>query len=248
MKNIEWLDKFVSQQTEQTNKMKKTASQKKKVVADLSKYDMIVIPKEKLQNVKNGSKVKYNQMLWKVVNASYKDARGTGVVLSKIAGISTKPLTSPEERAYTDPGNVYDYNVRETSEVPDFESAANATAEQIARENAVDHSTTPAARLQNPVLMDNPVPAPVVEPSVPSEPVAEDPNAIPEGEPVVEPTVEDEPVEVEDDFSFDGVDDEPVEVEEESVENVTPGEDKKDEVKASVHKNRIIAAMLSAKK
>ena len=258
MRNIEWLDKFVSEQTEKKQSMKKTASQKNKVTGSLDKYDMIILSKDMLPNAVNGNKVKYNNLLWKVVNASYKDAVSNGVVLQKVAGISTKPLTSPEERAYTDPGNVYDYNVRETSEVPDFEAAANATAEQIARENAVDHSTTPEAKYQNPVLMDNAVPA--VEPVVVDETVVETEPVI-ENEVVVQEDNAEVPNVVEEEFTLDDVDAEPVEIEdsvedktdepvvvEDEIVNTDEDDEKKDEVKASTtHKNRIIAAMLASK-
>lgn len=255
MKKMEWLDKFAEEQKK--NAIKKVTASNKRTLAKLDGYDMIILSKNMLPNAVNGNTVKYRNKKWKVVNASYKDAMGSGVVLA-----------SAEQRAYTDPGNVYDYNVRETTEIPDFEAAAQATAEQIAREDAVDHCTTPDARYVNPVLvgnvvadelrskMEEPIPAvtepPVEEPALVDDSVTED---VVETENTDEP-VADEPAVETDDFSFDDVVDAPLEDEpsdgepsdEEKHEEETTAEDEGEDIfekKANKKQNRVIAKMLS---
>lgn len=257
MKKMEWLDKFAEEQKK--NAIKKVTASNKRTLAKLDGYDMIILSKNMLPNAVNGNTVKYRNKKWKVVNASYKDAIGSGVVLA-----------SAEQRAYTDPGNVYDYNVRETTEIPDFEAAAQETAEQIAREDAVDHCTTPDARYVNPVLignvvadelrskMEEPIPAvtepPVEEPALVDDSVTED---VVETENFDEP-VADEPAVETDDFSFDDVVDAPLEDEPSEEEDTTDEDEKKPEEKtaedenedvfekkASKKQNRVIAKMLS---
>lgn len=257
MKKMEWLDKFAEEQKK--NAIKKVAASKKRSLANLDGYDMIILSKNMLPNAVNGNTVKYRNKKWKVVNASYKDAIGSGVVLA-----------SAEQRAYTDPGNVYDYNVRETTEIPDFEAAAQATAEQIAREDSVDHCTTPDARYVNPVLignvvadelrskMEEPIPAvtepPVEEPALVDDSVTED---VVETENFDEP-VADEPAVETDDFSFDDVVDAPLDDEPSEEEDTTDEDEKKPEEKtaedenedvfenkANKKQNRVIAKMLS---
>ena len=257
MKKMEWLDKFAEEQKK--NVTKKVTASNKRTLAKLDGYDMIILSKNMLPNAVNGNTVKYRNKKWKVVNASYKDAMGSGVV-----------LTSAEQRAYTDPGNVYDYNVRETTEIPDFEAAAQATAEQIAREDAVDHCTTPDARYVNPVLignvvadelrskMEEPIPAvtepPVEEPALVDDSVTED---VVETENFDEPVADESAVET-DDFSFDDVVDAPLEDEPSDEEDTTDEDEKKPEEKtaedkgedvfekkASKKQNRVIAKMLS---
>ena len=258
MKKMEWLDKFAEEQKK--NAIKKVTASNKRTLEKLDGYDMIILSKNMLPNAVNGNTVKYRNKKWKVVNASYKDAMGSGVVLA-----------SAEQRAYTDPGNVYDYNVRETTEIPDFEAAAQATAEQIAREDAVDHCTTPDARYVNPVLignvvadelrskMEEPIPAvtehPVEEPALVDDSVTED---VVETENADEPVV-DEPAVETDDFSFDDVVDAPLEDEPSEEEDTTDEDEKKHEEetkaedegedvfekKANKKQNRVIAKMLS---
>lgn len=268
MKKISWLENFAESRKKAVEKKKAVKASKKSI----ANADMIILSKSMLPKAVEGNTVKYKNIKWKVVNASYKDAKGSGVVLKKIAGIDTKPLTSPETRARKDPGDVYDYNVRETSEIPDFEEAARNTEEQIAKEDAVDHDTTPAARYQNDVLKDAPTieapisdeEVPVVEEEAPAEedvPVVEDEatEEAPAEEPVAEeaPVAEDAPAEEtaeevaeeapaeeeKDDFTFDDVDEKPFD--EEAPAEEDEDTDKKEDKKASVkHQNRILAAML----
>jgi len=258
MKKISWLENFAESRKKAVEKKKAVKASKKSI----ANADMIILSKSMLPKAVEGNTVKYKNIKWKVVNASYKDAKGSGVVLKKIAGIDTKPLTSPETRARKDPGDVYDYNVRETSEIPDFEEAARNTEEQIAKEDAVDHDTTPAARYQNDVLKDAPTieapisdeEVPVVEDEAPAEETAEE---VAEEAPAEEekddftfddvdekPFDEEAPAEEEkDDFTFDDVDEKPFD--EEAPAEEDEDTDKKEDKKASVkHQNRILAAML----
>jgi type IV secretory pathway VirB10-like protein len=148
--------------------------------------------------------------------------------MEKIAGIDTKKVTDPAERAMTDPGDVYDYNVRETSEIPDFQQAEAETSQEIAKEDAVDHCTTPDARYQNPALMDNSAEevteevTPVTEETVEVDeeaPVVVEDEAVEEA-PVVEETEAEAP---EDEVAEDNV--EEADDVAEDVEDETPEED-----------------------
>lgn len=206
-KKQSWLDSFVESRKAKIDSQKNvkgknvTASVKKVTVASVDKADIAIIDKSMLPKAVEGNTVRYKNFKWKVVDASYKDntKKGLGVVMEKIAGIDTKKLTDPAERAMTDPGNVYDYNVRETSEIPDFQQAEAQTSEEIAREDSVDHCTTPEARYQNPVLegegaSDN-VEAPVDAPVAPADSAVEEAPV----DESVEAPVEEETVEVSDD-------------------------------------------------
>jgi len=156
-RNIPWLDKYAEQlkKQEAEKKMTKTASSNKKnktiTASEIKLAKKVILKKESLPKAVNGNTVKYNGFMWKVVNASYKDAKGAGVLLQKIAEISKKKVTDPEERAYTDPGDVYDYEVRDSYEVPEMQETATATETRISQENALDR-TTPAGRATNPYV------------------------------------------------------------------------------------------------
>ena len=89
MKKIDWLDKFA-----ETQKAKQTSSMRKqKRVATASKHsgktsianaELIVLDKAgKLLNAKEGQTVKYKNIKWRIINASYKDGKGTGVMLER---------------------------------------------------------------------------------------------------------------------------------------------------------------------
>jgi len=276
MKNIKWLQEFAEKQNAKKQAKKATAS-KKPVQLNEDEFEdgmMIIVNNKKLANAAIGSKVRYKNNLWTLVKSNYHDSKGYGSILKRIGAIDTKPLTSPEQRAFTDPGNVYDYNVRETSEVPEMRETADQTAQEIARENAVDHCTTPNARTIESPLVSTPSAepvAPVVEEAPADEAVVEEEAPVAEEAPaeeVVEETVEEEapteevaeePTEEEapaeeDNFTFDDVDAEPVEApaeevaEEEAPAEETEEEDEEKKAVTAMAKNRIIAAMLKGKK
>ena len=241
---MSWLKEFAeSRKASKQAAQKKAVASKKAIELNEEEFEdgmMMIVNNAKLSTAAVGSKIRYKGNIWSLVKADYADAKGRGFVLKRVAAIDTKPVTAPAERACTDPGNVYDYDVRATEQAK-FEGEANETAQEIAREDAVDHSTTPAARtIESPMVA---APDAVVEPVEPAEPVAEEEVAPAEEETPVEEEVApaDEEVETEeDDFNFDDVDADPVETEEEDAS--TEDEDKK--ATASIHKNRIIAAML----
>ena len=245
MKNMSWLKEFAeSRKASKQAAQKKAVASKKAIELNEEEFEdgmMMIVNNAKLSTAAVGSKIRYKGNIWSLVKADYADAKGRGFVLKRVAAIDTKPVTAPAERACTDPGNVYDYDVRATEQAK-FEGEANETAQEIAREDAVDHSTTPAARTVESPMVAAPD---VVDPVEPAEPVAEEEVAPAEEETPVEEEVApaDEEVETEeDDFNFDDVDADPVETEEEDASTEDEEEDKK--ATASIHKNRIIAAML----
>jgi hypothetical protein len=225
--------------------------------------------RDALPGAVNGNTVRYNNAKWRVVNASYKDALGTGVALERVAAIDTKKLTDAPTRAYTDPGDVYDYDVREVSEIPDFQEAAAHTEQEIARDRAHD-ITTPAGRVTNPESIGgNPFddlagpigeepaaveelppadePAPAGEFDDIADELAEEPTDEPAEEPAGEPAEEseDEPAPA---GEFDDIVDEPAgESEDEPAEE--PEDEEKEEKKfASVYKtNPILRKIVGGK-
>ena len=240
MNKMSWLKEFAESRKASKQAQKKAVASKKAIELNEEEFEdgmMMIVNNAKLSTAAVGSKIRYKGNIWSLVKADYSDAKGHGFVLKRIAAIDTKPVTAPAERACTDPGNVYDYDVRATEQAK-FEGEANETAQEIAREDAVDHSTTPAARTVESPMVGAP------EAVETAEPVVED-----ETTPVEEVApVDDEATTEDDEFNFDDVDAEPVETEEEEA----PAEDEKDDdekeedkkATASIHKNRIIAAML----
>ena len=246
---------------------KKNAAPKvtKRLAEKVKKAQVLIMSRDALPGAVNGNTVRYNNAKWRVVNASYKDALGTGVALERVAAIDTKKLTDAPTRAYTDPGDVYDYDVREVSEIPDFQEAAARTEQEIARDRAHD-ITTPAGRVTNPEpIGGNPfddLAGPIAE-----EPAVEEP-AVEELPPADEPVpagefddIADEPVE---EFAdkptdepaptgeFDDIVDEPADgPAEEPVEEPTeePEDEEKEEKKfASVYKtNPILRKIVGGK-
>lgn len=243
MNKMSWLKEFAESRKASKQAQKKAVASKKAIELNEEEFEdgmMMIVNNAKLSTAAVGSKIRYKGNIWSLVKVDYSDAKGHGFVLKRIAAIDTKPVTAPAERACTDPGNVYDYDVRATEQAK-FEGEANETAQEIAREDAVDHSTTPAARtVESPMAGASET----VETVETAEPVVEDEVA-----PVEDEAPAEEEVATEDDeFNFDDVDAEPVETEEEEA----PAEDEKDDdekeedkkATASIHKNRIIAAML----
>lgn len=188
MKMKDWLADFATEYGKKVSKkMTRTASAKQEKV-EAPKTDnaqLLLMDHDALPGVRVGNTVKYNNQLWKVVDTKYKDAVGPAVALQRVAEISDKKVTDAPERAAKDPGNVYDYEVREVSEIPDFQEAAERTEKEIARDRAHDF-TTPAGRTSNPepIAEENPF-ADIVEPAA-EESAAEDAA-------VEEPAVAEEP-------------------------------------------------------
>lgn len=188
-RTIPWLDAYaekIKAQQEASKNNAKTASAKKTNKIEASKIEAtkkIILKKDGLEKAVNGETVKYRNFIWKIINASYKDAHGPGVVLEKVSAISEKKLTDPQDYARTDPGDVYDYEVRDSYEVPELQETAAQTEVSIAQENAVDR-TTPAGRATNPYKAEENIFSEVVEESIEEakEEVAEEP-AVEEAQP-----------------------------------------------------------------
>jgi len=187
---MSWLDSVVEKmQAKNTKTASKKSLSKEEINEKVKTASKIAIKKSLLKKASVGSKVKYNGYMWEVIDTNFKDAAGSGIVLKKIAAISDKKVTDPPEYARTNPGDVYDYEVRDSYEVPELNETAAQTEVNIAQENAIDR-TTPAGRATNPYVAPA---APVVEePVVEEAPVEEAPA---EEAPVEEAPVEEAPVE-----------------------------------------------------
>ena len=235
----DWLADFAVARSEKaeksakTRRMTRTASAKKPVTADAQ---LLVMDREALPGAVVGNTVKYNGVKWKVVDAEYKDSVGTGIALKRVAAIDEKKVTDAPTRAYTDPGDVYDYDVREVSEIPDFQEAAERTEREIARDNAHDF-TTPAGRTSNPEETTNAfadiVESPVDVPAAAPAPVEEAPAPVEEAPAPVEEApvpVEEAPAE---ENKFADLIDEPAEAPAEEAPVEEPAEEEKKKFVAS---------------
>jgi len=204
---MSWLDSVAEQMKAKQEKVEKTASKKvmskEEINERVKKASKIAVKKSLLKKASVGNKVKYNGFMWEVIDTNFKDAAGEGIVLKKIAEISSKKVTDPAEYARTDPGDVYDYEVRDSYEVPELNETAANTEVRISQENAMDR-TTPAGRATNPYVApaapaveEAPVEeAPVVEEAPAEEAVEEAPaEEAPVEEEAAEEAVEEAPVE-----------------------------------------------------
>ena len=199
-KKLGWLDNFAEEQAI------KTASAKT--------AQRVIVDVDTVKNAKNGENVKLDKVNYKVINASFEDDNGLGILLEK----TTCPECSKEEceckkskvamvaqeYAHMDPGNVYHIEVRDDVEQPKFEQSAIETAQAIAQEDSIDGTgggnkpnriLNKAKEIMTPVMVEEPVIEEVVE-EVPVEkeevevPVAET------TEEVIEETDEDSDEEV----------------------------------------------------
>ena len=241
---MSWLDSVIEQmQAKKEQKQKKTASKKtmskEEINQRVKKASKIAIKKSLLKKASVGDKVKYNGFMWEIIDTNFKDAAGEGIVLKKIAEISSKKVTDPAEYARTDPGDVYDYEVRDSYEVPELNETAANTESRISQENAVDR-TTPAGRATNPytaftqeIMTEvNEIDAPVEEAPVDETPVEETPaeEAPVEETPAEEAPVEDEGVPAEHDL------------EEEKEEKEASAEDENEDLQCGTLKDEIVEA------
>jgi hypothetical protein len=243
---MSWLDSVVEQMKAKNEKAEqkkvKTASKKmskEEINQRVKKASKIAIKKSLLKKASVGDKVKYNGFMWEIIDTNFKDAAGEGIVLKKIAEISSKKVTDPAEYARTDPGDVYDYEVRDSYEVPELNETAANTESRISQENAVDR-TTPAGRATNPytaftqeIMTEvNEIDAPVEEAPVNETPVEETPveEAPTEEVPVEETVVEDEGVPAEHDL------------EEEKEEKEASTEDENEDLQCGTLKDEIVEA------
>ncbi len=145
-KKIEWLDNFAESYSKEINK--RTASKVK---------NEVIIEKSLVKGAKIGDKVKLNGKMYKIADLDFEDEKGPGVVIEEIDepimdvspmsdGPSMDPMememganpsslgdnacTVAPERAVTDPGSVYDLDVR-SQEQAKFEGEAAETEQKI---------------------------------------------------------------------------------------------------------------------
>jgi hypothetical protein len=128
-------------------KMQKQASTKKKT------KEVIVSPKD-VPNAKNGRVVSYKGQKYRVVQANYRDSKGPGVVLAAYEGLENDPMgmslgADPSSlQSGGSQGQEYARTRLDIEQTYDFDQdvawgteSAQATADQIAAENATDRTT-----------------------------------------------------------------------------------------------------------
>ena len=192
-KKIEWLDNFAE------NFAKKNV----KVASKVVKED-VIINKYLVKGASNGSLVKLNGKIYKIADIDYVDNKGDGVLLTEVnvtdpmsmemGTNGVQPSDKSQEYARTNPGDIYDLDVRSQEQVS-FESAANATSNAISNDSTIDR-TTVDGRYTAPSSVDS-APAPIAveeTPAIEEEKVEEAPTV--EDEKIEEaPTAEDEKIE-----------------------------------------------------
>lgn len=215
---VDWLNEFAEKQSQKSKKMTKKASSNR-----------IIVDKSKFAKATNEQIVSYKGAKYRVVDASYSDDKGKGVVLERCADVVGDPMEvamgtaedyaignddfGEQEYARVDP-EIQDPDPQ-AEEVAKFEEEAVATEEAIAQEDAIDG--TSGATKPNRILMKlvekyAPILTPVEEVSVEVE--------VPVEEEVIDEDVIDEES-AEDDFivdefteeDFNGLFDDPVEEE-----------------------------------
>jgi len=195
-KKLSWLDKFAE---EQASKMEKTASLEKKAEEQII-VDFDEIPDAETGasvNYKGASykvvDANYNDEIGAGIilekEAALEDEKVEDVVpaekcevcdnesctCEKVeealeAPVVEKKVTDAPEMARTNPGDIYDIEVRDTVEVQKFEGEAAETASNIAAENAID-GTTPEGKV-NRILQR--IKATPVVPAIEEAPVVEE--------------------------------------------------------------------------
>lgn len=176
-RNAEWLSKFAESYGEKLNK---TVSKKKA---------QVVFSRTKLANAKNGDKIKYQGKMYKIADIAFEDEKGPGVLANEITMgfdeaemnpnglemgvvdvdmLSGGACVAAPERAYTDPGNIFDLDVQNAEQVK-FEAEAAETASKLMQEESIDRtqrskpinlpsSNEVASPAGGEVIMDNSMP------------------------------------------------------------------------------------------
>lgn len=248
-KKITWLDNFAEAYGKK--EISKTASKKK--------GEEIILDRNLVKGAKVGDRVKLNGRMWKIADLDFVDEKGPGVIAEEVPmelNDATDPMAMEmgtpahqsldnqcvvaPERACTDPGNIFDLDVREQEQAK-FEGEAAATANQLQQEQSVDRTqrTSPI----NLPKLDNAAPAMPMEPEVPAAP------AEPEMPMVDEPVMEDE-LEDEEEVKELGPKKAPGMEDAEEAEDVedTEEEDEDEKLMASLANNRILKRILTAKR
>lgn len=250
-KKITWLDNFAEAYGKK--EISKTASKKK--------GEEIILDRNLVKGAKVGDRVKLNGRMWKIADLDFVDEKGPGVIAEEVPmelndatdpmamemgtpahqSLNNQCVVAPE-RACTDPGNIFDLDVREQEQAK-FEGEAAATANQLQQEQSVDRTqrTSPI----NLPKLDNVAPAMPMEPEVPAVP------AEPEMSMADEPAMEDE-LEDEEEVKELGPKKAPGMEEAEDVEDVEDAEEEDEnedeKLMASLASNRILKRILTAKR
>lgn len=251
-KKITWLDNFAEAYGKK--EISKTASKKK--------GEEIILDRNLVKGAKVGDRVKLNGRMWKIADLDFVDEKGPGVIAEEVPmelNDATDPMAMEmgtpahqsldnqcvvaPERACTDPGNIFDLDVREQEQAK-FEGEAAATATQLQQEQSVDRTqrTSPI----NLPKLDAAAPAMPMEPAAPAAPAAPAEPAIPMAE---EPAMEDE-LEDEEEVKELGPKKAPGMEEAEEPEDAEEVEDEDEDEKlmASLASNRILKRILTAKR
>lgn len=284
-KKITWLDNFAEAYGKK--EMSKTASKKK--------CEEIILDKNLVKGAKLGDRVKLNGKMWKIADLDFVDEKGPGVIAEEIPmelndaadpmamemgtpahqSMENKCTVAPE-RAYTDPGNIFDLDAREQEQAK-FEGEAAATANQMQQEQSVDRTqrtspiNLPKLDGSAPVMpMDSAVPTSPAEPaapemaapqvpaapsdiSAPAQPAPAAPADPMAAEPAMEDDFEDEEIPMddgmEDEDDYEEADDLDIAKDElEEEEEAEEDEDEDEKLMASLASNRILKRILTAKR
>lgn len=156
---LNWLDKFAE---EQAAKLQKVASTTKVAEGE----DVIVSP-EDVPGATDGAVVEFNGEKFEVINASFSDDFGPGVVLRAAAyeGLEQDPMgmamgapatsvsPAPAGQQYSrNEGNPTQQTYTNDEDAQWGSSSAPATEQQIAGENSVDRTTIPGKFTPSPEL------------------------------------------------------------------------------------------------
>lgn len=251
-KKITWLDNFAEAYGKK--EISKTASKKK--------GEEIILDRNLVKGAKVGDRVKLNGRMWKIADLDFVDEKGPGVIAEEVPmelNDATDPMAMEmgtpahqsldnqcvvaPERACTDPGNIFDLDVREQEQAK-FEGEAAATATQLQQEQSVDRTqrTSPI----NLPKLDAAAPAMPMEPAAPAAPAAPAEPVMPMAE---EPAMEDE-LEDEEEVKELGPKKAPGMEEAEEPEDAEEVEDEDEDEKlmASLASNRILKRILTAKR
>lgn len=251
-KKITWLDNFAEAYGKK--EISKTASKKK--------GEEIILDRNLVKGAKVGDRVKLNGRMWKIADLDFVDEKGPGVIAEEVPmelNDATDPMAMEmgtpahqsldnqcviaPERACTDPGNIFDLDVREQEQAK-FEGEAAATATQLQQEQSVDRTqrTSPI----NLPKLDAAAPAMPMEPAAPAAPAVPAEPAMPMAE---EPAMEDE-LEDEEEVKELGPKKAPGMEEAEEPEDAEEVEDEDEDEKlmASLASNRILKRILTAKR
>lgn len=254
-KKLTWLDEFAKDFAAKS--MNKTASLEKKA-------EQAVVDADALETTETGATVQFMGESYKIVDASYSDEKGPGVLIEKVAayeGMEGDPMavsmgvpagavapgTGAQEYARTD-ANTTQTTYTNDEDAQFGQSGAAATEAEIAGENAVDRTTVPGHFTKSPGLNSAPA-APIADPNgvqvtetteVPAEETPAEEAPVTEEVAVEETPVEEAPATEE--VAVEEVPAEEVPAEEAPTEEAPVEEDKK------LASNRIMARIFNSRK